>query len=215
MQITGKKASANPLETALRACPIVSEAIVFGTSRPALGALIVPASESVAASDILNRVHAVNEHSPSYARILDELVIVLSTEQARQIPKTSKGSVIRPRALTAFDEVIADAYKQLETGYGVFRDQADHTLESSVETESDVASYVRRVVCESLQQRHRACANENEKEDCGDEDDLFNAGIDSVQAVWIRSALQKVILSRHLYHMRFLTKSYIAVTYIS
>ena len=97
--MTGKKASASPLETALRACPAISEAIVFGAERPALGVIILPASPSTPISDILERVHVVNDSSASYARIPDQLVIVLDAAKATRIPKTSKGSVIRPKAL--------------------------------------------------------------------------------------------------------------------
>ena len=190
-QITGKKASASPLETALRACPAISEAIVFGASRPVLGVAVVPASDFVTTEDVLARVHHVNSDSASYAQILDELVIILSPERAAQIPKTSKGSVIRPRALTIFADIIDDAYKRLETGPNSTDACGGRVPDVLGETEEDIKSYIRTIVSQALYRRPpRGIANGTEEID--DHDDLFNAGVDSVQAAWIRSSLQQV-----------------------
>ena len=91
--MNGKKVSASPIEPALRACPSISEAVVFGASRSVLGVLALAASVEVTMQEVLERVHVVNRSNPSYARIMDELVIILPWDSAPRIPKTSKAKV--------------------------------------------------------------------------------------------------------------------------
>lgn len=190
--MTGKKASASPLETALRACPVISEAIVFGAKRPALGVVVVPASSSTKKEDILEHVHFVNDSSASFARILDQLVIILDANMAAKMPKTSKGSVIRPKALHVFAELIDEAYWHLDDGDAEAKNDADWEVVVSDPAETDVTAYVRDAVTTDLQRQQHIRPNGGGIADICDEDDLFNAGIDSVQAVLIRSSLQKV-----------------------
>lgn len=189
--MTGKKASANPIETGLRACPAIAEAIVFGAERPALGVLIVSASPSTPRSDVLKRVHLVNDSSPSYARIPDQLVLVLDTVAAAKIPKTSKGSVVRPKALHVFAELIDQAYGRLETGNIGLEDEFESDVNGVDAEAADVNAYVRNCVSKALQQRRGSTGYGLTK--LRDEDDFFNAGVDSVQAVLIRSSLQKLV----------------------
>ncbi|EKM50503.1 uncharacterized protein PHACADRAFT_213424 [Phanerochaete carnosa HHB-10118-sp] len=191
--ITGKKASANSLETALRACPAVSEAVVFGTERPALGAIILPASSSTSRQEILEQVHFVNDSSTPYARIPDQLVIILGASAAADIPKTSKGSVIRPKALQAFATLIEEAYKRLDSSSAEPEDNVDCRVDTSLSGEADVKTYIRDCVLKALRQRQHSQASADGPSDTSDGDDLFNAGIDSVQAVVVRSSLQKLI----------------------
>lgn len=181
--------SASPIETALRACPSISEAVVFGASRSALGVIALAASAEATVQEVLERVHTVNRSNPSYARIMDELVIILPWDSAPRISKTSKGSVIRPKTLLAFAQEIDDAYERLDSGEA---HRIEPCVESTPKTAEDVKTYVRTVIARSLQQRQHLRTCGSGVVDIDDHDDLFNAGVDSVQAVFIRSSLQKV-----------------------
>ncbi|KIP01884.1 hypothetical protein PHLGIDRAFT_16917 [Phlebiopsis gigantea 11061_1 CR5-6] len=189
--VTGKKVSANPIETALRACPVVSEAIVFGAGRPALGVLILPASATVTKDDILERVHLVNASQSSYAHLLDDLVIVLPLDAGPTIPKTSKGSVTRPKALGIFAETINEAYKRLDNG--IVGTHAIHEDVISHPTDDQIRAYLRSAVADVLQVAHGSGKGIAPSQSVDDNEDLFNAGIDSVRAVLVRSRLQKLV----------------------
>lgn len=188
--MTGKKVSASPIETALRSYPSISEAIVFGAARPMLGVLVLPAATATT-KDVLACVHAINKTNPSYAQILDELVIFLPSNSTTQIPKTSKGSVIRPKALTVFARSIDDAYLRLQN------DVCQSDMPSPPKDQEDVHIYVRSVISKVLRELRGSSRNELCLSEIRDDDDLVDAGIDSVCAVLVRSNLQNVRLNRH------------------
>lgn len=160
-----------------------------------LGVLILPAA-TAAVEDVLVCVHGVNKATPPYAQILDELVIILPLDATTGIPKTSKGSVIRPKALTVFAQSIDDAYSHLYNG-GIM-DKTGSFQSGTPPTPKDqggVRLYVRSVVSKVLRERSRSSKNDLCLSEIGDEDDLVDAGIDSVCAVLVRSNLQKVHLN--------------------
>lgn len=136
----------------------------------------------------------VNDSSAPCARIPDQLVIILGADAAADIPKTSKGSVIRPKALQAFATLIEEAYIRLDSGDAGPEDDVDGKVDTSLSGEADVRTCVRDCVLKALRQRQCSQANGNRSSDISDEDDLFNAGIDSIQAVLIRGSLQKVLV---------------------
>ncbi|PSS31017.1 hypothetical protein PHLCEN_2v2430 [Hermanssonia centrifuga] len=170
----GKKVSAQPLESALRASPHIAEAIVFGASRASLGVLVLPSTTSPTAGPgmILSCVAQLNQTTPPYAHILPALVVVLPLSHGASLPRTSKGSLVRPRALVQYAEAIDGAYRRFEEGGGG-------------EEAGDVRGYVRRVVMEAVRQKQAVVV--------GDDEDLFELGVDSLQAMAIRNALQKTV----------------------
>ena len=192
--MTGKKASANPLETALRACRCIAEAIVFGSERPALGVLVAPVSASVATQDILDHIQTVNRSSAAYALILEELVIVLSQEQAALIPKTSKGTIIRPKALVVFADLMNDAYRRFELGHSAAHVKLAVADDIIATSERELKDQIRTMVSEALRRQQKPHVNGARMNSISDDDDLFNAGIDSIRAMSIRSELQRVSL---------------------
>lgn len=133
-----------------------------------------------------------NDANPSYARILDELVIVLSLEADAEIPKTSKGSVIRPKALAAFAQIIDDAYRQPYVGGEKMDVRDEHRLPPLPQSEDDVRNYVKDVVCKVFWEQNFPDKTASPLKVLADKDDLFHAGIDSVGVMHIRSNLQKV-----------------------
>lgn len=165
-QSNGKKVSANAIETKLRASPDVAEAIAFGASKPLLGVLVLPASLSTPIGNIKQCICDVNASSPSFAKIIEEMIIMLPHNA--DLPKTSKGSIIRPRALKQFTSTIMEAYRRLEDGCNV---DADATVLS----DEGLRAYIRRLILESNESVTRLTF--------GDDDDLFNLGVTSLHAI--------------------------------
>lgn len=144
-----------------------------------LGALIVPASPSVTIARIKSQMSKINSTLPSYARVIDDMLIILPHDV--QLPKTSKGSIVRPRALLQLSDLIEGAYLRVEAGDAT-------ALELDVKSDVDVENYVRQHVTEVVQTQTRRSTHRAVR----DEDDLFNLGLSSLHATQIRNALQKV-----------------------
>lgn len=116
---------------------------------------------------------------PTYANVLDELVVVLSPDA--DLPKTSKGSVVRHRALKQYASVIEDAYHRLEDGI------PGSVSEEALENENQVKRHVKNAVVQVME-HHPKTSN---KLPLADDADLFEAGVDSLQASAIQRAVQK------------------------
>ena len=169
--------SANAIETKLRASRDIAEAIVFGASKPMLGVLVVPASSSMPKEQLVRCVQEVNASSPSYATILDDMIICLPHDA--RLPKTSKGTIIRPQIIKQLAHIIEDAYRRFELGV-----EASH---GEIVSDDDVKKYVRQLVLEVLQDLAKGNRCSNFEED----DDLFALGLTSLHAIQIRGSLQK------------------------
>lgn len=166
---------AGPIETSLRSSPAIDEAIVFGASKPALGVLIIPSSVNGSASKegILEAIRELNKTGASHQEIMDEMVIILSRDTI--VPKASKGTVLRPKALEKFCDRIDEAYTRLERGGLV--------AEDALVEDDDLLEYVRDAVKQNLP---------DGVVQIGDEEDLFVAGITSLKASRVRGMLQRV-----------------------
>ncbi|KAI0343014.1 acetyl-CoA synthetase-like protein [Trametopsis cervina] len=175
----GKKASANFIETKLRASRYITEAIAFGASKPMLGVLVIPSSSMIDRDQIAECVHELNQASAPYATIFDEMIVVLPYDT--DLPKTSKGSVIRPQALKKYADIIENTYRRFEEGTSV--------LPEGPTSDEDMQDLVRRLVSEIMKPTLRGPVVPNFRND----DDLFNLGLTSLQALSIRGSLQKLL----------------------
>ncbi|KAI0083934.1 acetyl-CoA synthetase-like protein [Irpex rosettiformis] len=180
VMMNGKKASANAIETKLRASRDIAEAITFGSSRPMLGVLVVPASLSTPKERLIQRIHEVNASSASYATIIDDMIICLP--YGAKLPKTSKGLIIRQQALKQFTDLIENAYRCLEQG-------DSEVIYSNLVSDEDVRNYVRAMVSDASKKH----ANGAGSSDFGDDADFFALGLTSLHAVQIRGSLQKIV----------------------
>ena len=169
--------SANSIETKLRASRDIAEAIVFGASKPMLGVLVVPASSSTPKEQLVRHIQEVNASRSSYATILDDMVICLPHDA--MLPKTSKGTIIRPQVLTQYTDIIEDAYRRFELG--------SEAGCGEIVSDDDVKKYVRQLVLKAL----KDLANGNRCSNFEEDDDLFALGLTSLHAIQIRGSLQK------------------------
>lgn len=174
---------AGPIEASLRSAPAIDEAIVFGASRPTLGVLVIPSAlPRVDHSAIIQAVQELNKISASHQEILDQMIVILPVDST--FPKASKGTVLRPKALDKFRDVIEEVYSRLESGR-VRGDAGDVTVE-----DNDLTEYVRNAVKHGLP---------NSEDEIRDDDDLFVAGVTSLKASQIRGTLHQVRRRVHVF----------------
>jgi hypothetical protein len=148
-----------------------------------IGVLVVPASSSIPLETITQRVHEVNACGASYATIIDDLIVRLSHDA--ELPKTSKGSIIRPRALKQYANVIDEAYQRFDEG------TVDDKLGGTA-TYEGLKACVRRLVLDAL-----SLVPDSGSTNVDDDDDLFSLGLTSLHAAQIRGSLQKAGVGSH------------------
>lgn len=193
--LNGKKFDPVPIEDALQYHPlvkrIVRECLVFGQNRLAPGVLVFT-KESCSREEcrrlVYEVVKKVNEESPSHARIPISLVQFMNPS-CGQLPRSSKGSLIRAKANEQFEAIIGSAY----SSKGDISPENNETDTSEPTSSSSVHVVVRATVKGAIlangkpeDQRQRMA------ERLTDETDLFSFGIDSVMAAEIRGEVQNV-----------------------
>lgn len=167
---------AGPIESSLRSDPAIDEAIVFGASRPTLGVLIIPSAlPQVDQNAISKAVRELNKISASHQEILEQMIVILPADST--FPKASKGTVLRPKALDKFRDVIEEVYSHLESG------RARGDAGDLIVRDDDLTEYVRNAVKHGLP---------NSEDEIHDDDDLFVVGVTSLKASQIRGMLQQV-----------------------
>lgn len=152
----------------------MAEALVFGINRSTLGAAIVPAKKNVALQDLLPVIREANKIAPAHAQISPELIVLLSPDDS--FPKASKGTLQRGKAYEAYATVVEEAYKRYESlnasdGQGVKLQLAP----------SELLEYILDRIKETLQMKEVQA-----------DDDLFNLGLTSTQALRVRNLLKTV-----------------------
>lgn len=171
--VNGEKFSPVQIEGRIRSDHLVDEAVVFGAGRPFLGLLVVPSesTRAMAREVILEKlwpaVEEANREADAFARISKNMVKVL--EHDTPFPRTDKGSVIRQAFYKAFAAVIDEAY-----------DSADiSSSDPTVMGLEEIRAFLRDVTPRVL---HKQIGVQ-------DETDFFSLGMDSLQALQLRSAI--------------------------
>ena len=169
----GEKANPLLVEGVLRQNPNVGEAVVFGANKPRLGAFIIPAATSdLSDRDIVGAVMPtiteMNATSPAYAQLSQDMIKVLSRDAVYRT--TDKGTVIRAAFYRDFAQEIDAMYVDEQSGSLVLpRDELITLLRDE---------FLKRV---SAKQGTLL----------GEETDLFSLGVDSLQAIQVRSFILK------------------------
>ncbi|PRP79220.1 NRPS-like enzyme [Planoprotostelium fungivorum] len=173
----GKKVEPTPMETSICASKYITDAIVFGENRPYTGLLLFPSSPDMKKEEVLEKVWPTivrtNEISPSQSVISRGMVVVMP--HGTIFPKSAKGSIQRPAAYKQFEQVIEKAYVDYEQGHS-------STEKKNIPTQTDMLEYIHHKVKEATGLK-----------DLKDDDDLFNLGVNSIQAAAIRNSIQTEI----------------------
>ncbi|KAM5355170.1 hypothetical protein ACJ41O_001816 [Fusarium nematophilum] len=170
----------NPVATegAIRSDKNVAEAIIFGAGKPAPGLLLVPAESLSGKSEgeILDIVWPVVEGACSnveaYARISKSMIKVLPPGTV--YPRTDKGSIVRHAFYKQYANEIQEVYDRDEESIGNLQ-----KMELP-----DLKVFVRSRV-------QHALAKSNTTLD--DDTDFFLLGLDSLQAIQIRSEILQTV----------------------
>lgn len=169
----GEKANPLLLEGVAKENPNVAEAVVFGANKPRLGIFIVPAETTPCKTDydlvdtVWPALDRANANVPAFSRISREMVKVLP--QTASYRKTDKGTVIRAAFYRDMASLIDATYQEIASGSLVLEGQ-------------DLVKFLRSLLLD--------VANLAPGVELKDDTDLFALGVDSLQAIRLRSAIQ-------------------------
>ncbi|KAI1500051.1 hypothetical protein F5X99DRAFT_387406 [Biscogniauxia marginata] len=179
--VNGEKFNPVQLEGRIRSNKFVTEAVVFGSGRPYLGILVVPspATKGKSNEEIIDLIWPTLESATpveAYARISKDMIKVLPHDC--QYPRTDKGSVIRQAFYKQYDKEIEDIYDAVD-----MNTQGRSLKALSVE---EIRSFLRDSLI-----RYQPKASGT-----SDDADFFSLGLDSLQAIQLRSEIVKAIDTR-------------------
>ncbi|KAH7184539.1 uncharacterized protein B0J16DRAFT_355259 [Fusarium flagelliforme] len=175
--VNGEKFNPVAMEGSIRSNKNVKEAVVFGAGRPYLGVLVVPSEvwADKASEEILEAVWPIvkqcNESADSFAKISKSMVKLLPWNC--EYPRTDKGSVIRQACYKNFKHIIDEAYDSADVSSGDLKDMDINELKS----------FIRGLLVETLSLGDIPA----------DDVDFFTLGLDSLQAIQMRSEILKTV----------------------
>jgi aryl carrier-like protein len=175
--VNGEKFNPVDMEGKVRSNKNVTEAVVFGAGRAHLGMLLVPAAGLATRTneEILDIIWPViefaNKSADAFARISRDMIRLLPHDCA--YPHTDKGSIIRQAFYERFRTEIEETY-----------DLADSGSEELVQfTLPELQQFVRNLLQKAL----------GTPTPVQDDEDFFSLGLDSLQAIQIRSEILKKV----------------------
>ncbi|KAJ7042934.1 acetyl-CoA synthetase-like protein [Mycena alexandri] len=184
----GEKTNNKQLETLLCSSPLIDSAAIFGAGRFLNGAIISPATQlpshdpdSVSAylDTIWPHVEHVNGIAPQHSQLIRPLVLVAIP--SKPFVLTDKQSLARKRTVSLYDDEIAAAYTRVEEG-----EYEEVVLPERGFAPGDaegIAAYVQAVVGKVLRPPVTLAQDA----------DLFDAGLESLLAMRVRSALMAAL----------------------
>jgi len=169
----GEKANPLLVEGVIRQNHNVAEAVVFGAGKPRLGAFIIPAETSDLQDEaivdaVMPKIEEMNSSMPAYSQLSRDMIKVLSRDADYR--RTDKGTVIRAAFYRDFSEQIDAAYVDKQWG----------TLQLARE---DLLQFLQKEMQKRVTLREGAILDEDA--------DLFSLGVDSLQAIQVRSFILK------------------------
>ncbi|KAK2059827.1 male sterility protein [Colletotrichum caudatum] len=175
--VNGEKFNPVHMEGTIRSSKNVTECVIFGVGRPCLGALIVPAAALAGKTDdeVLEAVWPVVESAgrsvEAYARISRNMIKLLPHDCA--YPRTDKGSVIRQAFYKTYAEDIDEVYDNADAGGGDLQRLGLPEL----------GDFIREGLVRTL----------SKKVQLDDDTDFFSLGLDSLQAIQMRSDILRTV----------------------
>ncbi len=176
--LNGEKHVPTSFEQMIRDNVNVTEAVLFGSSKPRVGMLLIPsdATTGMTEEQILQLVTPVinqaNEDTPGYAKLALDMVKVLPI--GSPYPRTDKGTVIR-----------AAFYKQFANEIDTIYEAGDISSGDLALSEEELRVFLHAEMVRLLDLKDPTVL--------GDDTDFFSLGVDSLQAIQLRGILSKRI----------------------
>ncbi|KAF7341776.1 Acetyl-CoA synthetase-like protein [Mycena sanguinolenta] len=185
MHSNGEKTNPSPIEYILAQNPLVQSAIMFGRAKPHAGVLVVPSNKKVLdiqsfRDAIWPTVEQANNLAPSHSRVFKEMIIFFNP--SKPFHTNAKGTPKRYAILT-------DHAKEIEDAYDAF----DKTASSSVSF-TGTGDISMNDALEIVRAHVHAHVNLN----VSDNEDMFEAGADSLLAARIRRDIIQSLSEPHL-----------------
>ncbi|THH03938.1 hypothetical protein EW145_g5884 [Phellinidium pouzarii] len=191
MHSTGEKTNPGPLEGMLGRDPFVHGSILFGRSRFYCGVLVQPKqpfafdpTDTKKVVEFRNliwpTIENMNAFAPTHSRIFKEMILI--TSPSKPLLYTPKVTLRRQPTIDQYAAEIDAIYAAVdESTQGDIAGPADWSQSNAVE-------FVRQVVEKTMKKSGRGIF---------DEADLFEFGLDSLQATWIRNTVLRVLRETH------------------
>jgi len=184
--VTGEKVQPHILESVLRESPLVKDAVAFGNGQFELGVIVEPvvvvdkkrnAIEGFKEA-IWPLVVEANNRMDSHARISSKASVVV-LHRGQTLPRSDKGAVLRRAVNDLFEAEIRSAYEDIEHSV-----TGTDTPGSTLDVRDLEESLMNLVRTELSSMGHIANTLQLDA-------DLFERGIDSLQAMRIRRMIQR------------------------
>jgi hypothetical protein len=176
--VNGEKVIPIAFEQSIRNNKYVTEAVLFGSGKERLGMIIIPSREAETLSaDAIKRLLVpvlakANTFMPGYAQLALDMTKILPV--GTEYPRTDKGTVIRAAFYRVFEKQIEEIYETTEVSSGEL-----------CLSESELRAYLRTELGKIVPPSTSNLLH--------DDTDFFSVGIDSLQAIQLRSVLGKNI----------------------
>ncbi|KAL8829339.1 MAG: hypothetical protein Q9191_002068 [Dirinaria sp. TL-2023a] len=175
---TGEKIQPNILETALSEHPLVMAAVAFGDGHFQMGVIVQPSQStpSECFEDFKGRiwptVHEANERMDSHARIASKDAIII-VPHTTPLPRSDKGSLLRRELYAMLRSEIEQMYQQLESANSV----------AMLDRNRGIKNQLKDLIQDKLPKWNVPA------QDWTFSSDLFELGMDSLQAIELRRLL--------------------------
>jgi hypothetical protein len=176
--MNGEKVTPINFEQSMRDNELVTEAVMFGNGKSRVGLIVILSSKTLGLSDqelesfLEPALTKANATVPVYAQSSWDMVKILPA--GTDYPRTDKGTVIRAAFYSMFNQQIEEQYESTELSTG--------ELCLSI---PELRQYLRKELSHILTNSSLALPE--------DTTDFFSAGIDSLQAIRLRSVLNKTV----------------------
>ncbi|KAL6720006.1 hypothetical protein ACLMJK_001927 [Lecanora helva] len=174
--VNGEKVLPLPIEGSIRQAALVKEAVVFGVGKSLPGLLLFRAEAAKNTSDedfiaaVWPVIEATNRIAEGFSQIGRDMVVPMPV--GIDIPTTDKGSIIRAQVYNMFAREIENAYTSIE-------ERSEGILKLDLK---GLEGYVMQLGQDVLGPQVQNL-----------DDDLFALGMDSLQAIQIRSMIVKTL----------------------
>jgi nucleoside-diphosphate-sugar epimerase/acyl carrier protein len=175
--VNGEKVLPVPFENQLRKDPLIREALLFGVGKALPGLLIVPSEKAMQMTSkqlidaIWPTIALANSKAEGFGQISKEMVEILPADV--EYPATDKGTIIRAASYRHFASIIQRVYKRFEG------EEIETGEEKMQQDQTGLETFILAAVKDKTQKVLKP------------DDDFFNAGIDSLQAITIRAFLKR------------------------